>query len=229
MSNMSSVTPRPRNARGQGAQLRDDLLDATLAGLAVTGDPEDVSIRGVAKTTGVSPTAVYQHFTDRDALIEAACDRAFDHFAAYLLAAVEPAVDAFDRLRLAGHAYLRYAVDEPGLYRVLFSNPLHLALHTDETKAVIPGTPGAPGTPGVSAFGVLVDMVQACLDAGAPASTSSGTAPDATYLSFQVWTWLHGIVDLRITHPAMPWPPAEPMVDDIARVLGLDSPRVAPR
>ena len=67
---MSSVTPRPRNARGQGAQLRDDLLDATLAGLAVTGDPEDVSIRGVAKTTGVSPTAVYQHFADRDALIE---------------------------------------------------------------------------------------------------------------------------------------------------------------
>lgn len=221
---MSSVTPRapggarPRNARGQGALLRDDLLDATLAGLAVTGDPEDVSIRGVAKSTGVSPTAVYQHFADRDALIEAACDRAFEHFSEYLLTAVEPAADAFDRLRLAGHAYLRYATDEPGLYRVLFSNPLHLALH--EQGAVVYDD----DSPGSTAFGVLVDMVQACVDAGAAAYAPEGGEPDATFLSFHIWSWMHGIVDLRITHAGMPWPPAEPMIDDIQRVLGLTGP-----
>jgi AcrR family transcriptional regulator len=216
---MSSVTPsrsdtdgpglvRARSARGQGAQLRDDLLDATLGLLGATGDPEDVSIRAVAKAAGVSPTAVYQHFADRDALLAAACDRAFDRFATFLLDATQPIDDPFDRLAAAGSAYLRYADTEPGLYRVLFSNPLHLGAHD---KSGFPDDDSA----GSTAFGVLVDMVAACLGAGASA------ASDPVYLSFQVWTWLHGIVDLHITHPGMPWPPAERMVGDIARVLGL--------
>lgn len=223
MGNMSSVTPRPagaraRSARGQGAQLRDDLLDATLAGLAVTGDPEDVSIRGVAKATGVSPTAVYQHFADRDALLESACDRAFDRFATFLLAATADAADPFERLRLAGHAYLRYADEEPGLYRVLFSNPLHHGLHEPGTMAL------GDDSPGSTAFDTLVTMVQDCIDAGADAYRSGDDEPDAVRLSFQVWAWLHGLVDLRITHAAMPWPPAGRMIDDIQVVLGLDRP-----
>jgi len=213
------MATRVRNARGKGAQLRDDLLDAALGGLADTGDPEDVSIRGVAKAAGVSPTAVYQHFADRDALLESACDRAFERFSAYLVDAISASDDPFERLRIAGHAYLRYAVDEPGLYRVLFSNPLHLALHDHGPKML------GDGSAGSTAFGVLVDMVQACLDAGAHGTASDGADPDATYLSFHVWTWLHGIVDLRITHAAMPWPDAAPMIDDIQRVLGLDRPR----
>ena len=47
---------------------------------------------------------------------------------------------------------------------------------------------------------------------------------DAVYLSYQVWTWMHGIVDLRITHPHMDWPDPERMVDDVAVALGLVRP-----
>lgn len=211
---MSPVTPdhsnRPRNARGKGVQLRVDLLDATLGLLATTGDPEDVSIRAAAKAAGVSPTAVYAHFADRDALLEAACDRSFERFSAFLVEATQDAADPFDRLRRAGLAYLSYAQNEPGLYRVLFSNPFHLDKdYSDEDSA------------GRTAFVVLVDMVQACLDAGALA-VSGDDAPDATYLAFQVWSWLHGMVDLRITHPGMPWPDAQRMTLDVARTLGLE-------
>jgi AcrR family transcriptional regulator len=218
MGNMSSVTRtggRPRSARGQGATLRVDLLDATLRMLARTGDPDDVSIRAVAKAAGVSPTAVYQHFEDRDALLLAACDRAFELFATLLLSATEGTDDPFERLARSGQAYLAYALEEPGLYRVLFSNPLHLEFHSKD--ATFPHDDSA----GANAFVVLVDMVQACLDAGAPA-TDRGD--DAVYLSFQVWTWLHGIVDLHITHPGMDWPSAERMVADIAITLGLAAP-----
>ena len=220
---MSSVTRhesperRPRNPRGQGAQLRTDLLDALLVLLAGSGDPEDISIRAVAKAVGVSPTAVYQHFADRDAMLDAACDRAFEHFAEMLIAATAPADGPFDRLSAAGLAYLHYAEAEPGLYRVLFSNPLHLGRHDGGT---FPDADSA----GSTAFEVLVDMVQACLDAGAPGNPPVGQPADATYLSFQIWAWLHGIVDLHITHPAMPWPPADGMVREVQRVLGLSAP-----
>lgn len=213
---MSPVTPqptnRPRNARGHGIQLRVDLLDATLTLLAAAGDPEDVSIRAAAKAAGVSPTAVYAHFADRDALLAAACDRSFELFSMFLIEATSDAVDPFDRLRLAGLAYLKYAEDEPGLYRVLFSNPFHMHKdHPDEDSA------------GQAAFDVLVEMVQACLDAGASGRPRDGESPDATYLAFQIWSWLHGMVDLRITHAWMPWPDAERMTLDVARTLGLES------
>jgi hypothetical protein len=69
---------------------------------------------------------------------------------------------------------------------------------------------------GVTAFEALVSLVQSCLDAGACTRTD-----DAVFLSFQVWTWVHGIVDLRITHAAMDWPPEEQMLDDLQVALGL--------
>ena len=214
---MSSVTPesntapgvRQRSARGHGEQLRSELLDATLRLLAETGDPEDVSIRAAAKATGVSPTAVYRHFADRDALLEAACERSFDLFSAALLSEIDGEDDPFERLRLAGYAYLAYAERDPGLYRVLFSNPLHMDKDfTDEDSA------------GRTAFVVLIEMVQDCLDAGAQAAAHREPT-DATYLAFQVWTWLHGIVDLRITHPGLPWPEARRMIEDLRSTLGL--------
>jgi AcrR family transcriptional regulator len=189
-------------------------LDAALRLLSEAGDPEDVSIRAVAKAAGVSPTAAYRHFADRDDLVIAACGRCFDVFSALLVEAVDGVDDPFRALRLAGEAYLAYAEADPGIYRVLFSNPLHL--DTDLTDE---------DSPGSTAFEVLVGMVQECLDAGAPAAGPGGSAdPDATYLAVQIWTWLHGLVDLRITHPAMPWPDPGVFLDDVQRALGLVPP-----
>ena len=211
--NVSAVT-RPRSPRGRGELLRDDLLDSALALLAEAGDPEDVSIRAVAKAAGVSPTAAYRHFADRDDLLESACARCFEVFSALLLDAIDGVDDPFEQLLLAGRAYLAYAEEDPGLYRVLFSNPLHLDKDLSDQDSA-----------GVNAFGVLVGMIQDCIDAGAPVRGPGGSdEPDATYLAFQVWAWMHGLVDLRITHPGMPWPDAELFLGDLAEALGLVAP-----
>lgn len=211
--NVSAVT-RPRSPRGHGDRLRDDLLDSALTLLAEAGDPEDVSIRAVAKSAGVSPTAAYRHFADRDDLLESACARCFEVFSALLLDAVDGVDDPFDALRLAGRAYMAYAEGDPGLYRVLFSNPLHLDKDFSDQDSA-----------GVNAFGVLVDMIQACIDAGAPVRGPGGSdEPDATYLAFQVWTWMHGLIDLRITHPGMPWPDTDVFLSDLEHALGLVPP-----
>jgi AcrR family transcriptional regulator len=199
---------RSRNPRGQGDRLRDELIEAAAHLLATAAHPDDVSIRAVARAAGVSPTATYRHFSDRDELVHAAVGSCFGEFAQEMLEATADEPNPFERLRAAGRSYLEYAMAEHGHYRVLFSNPV--PMHSDLVEA---------DSAGKAAFEQLVDIVQACLDAGAPARSD-----DATYLSFQVWTWMHGIVDLRITHGHMDWPPAERLVDDVAVVLGLVEP-----
>ena len=99
--NVAAVT-RPRNPRGQGEQLRSDLIDAALGLLSAAGDPEDVSIRAVAKAAGVSPTAAYRHFNDRDDLVEAACERCFELFSIVLVDSVAGVDDPFEALQCAG-------------------------------------------------------------------------------------------------------------------------------
>jgi AcrR family transcriptional regulator len=201
---------RRRNPRGQGDRLRDDLIQAALGLMAETGDPEDISIRAVAKAAGVTPTAAYRHFEDRDSLIAAACETNFVEFASYLAEHFAAETDPFERLRGAGRGYLAFATEDPGRYRVLFSNPVTQSIKKELWPEVVAGD---------TAFGQLVELVQACIDAGAPTRTD-----DATYLSFQVWTWIHGIVDLRITHPMMDFPDAEQMFDGAREALGLVPP-----
>ena len=211
---MTPVTPteRARNPRGQGDRLRTDLISSALDLLAETGDPDQVSIRAVAKAAGVSATAAYRHFDDRDALIEAACDACFGEFADRMLAATGGVADPFDRLAAAGAAYLAYARAEHGHYRVLFSNPLVTKPDHDD----FPTDGDAAGT----AFQQLVTIVTECLEAGARPTIEG----DALYLSFHIWTWIHGIVDLASTHPALPWPDLSRMFADSQRALGLDRP-----
>ena len=211
--NVAAVT-RHRNPRGQGDQLRGDLIHAALTLLSAAGDPEDVSIRAVAKAAGVSPTAAYRHFHDRDDLVEAACAECFELFTVVLVDSVAGIDDPFEALQRAGRAYVAFAREDEGLYRVLFSNPLHLDKGSGDADSA-----------GHNAFDTLVDMVQACIDAGAPVRGPGGSAePDATYLAVQVWTWLHGMVDLSITHPTMPWPDPDVFLADIQSSLGLVAP-----
>lgn len=202
------VVRRARNPRGQGDRLRQDLLGAAVQLLSEAPHPDDVSIRAIARAAGVSPTAAYRHFEDRDDLVCEAVGACFADFAEEMLRRTASIEDPFERLREAGRAYLDYATAEHGRYRVLFSNPVPMQsdLVTEDSA-------------GTAAFTQLVAIVQACLDAGARTRTD-----DAVFLSFQVWSWIHGIVDLRITHAKMDWPPAEAMFDEVQVALGLVRP-----
>src|SRR5579864_3535088 len=68
---------RVRYARGEGARLRQDILDSASALLAESGDPAQISIRGVARKIGITPMSVYLHFPDVDSLILAVADEFF--------------------------------------------------------------------------------------------------------------------------------------------------------
>src|SRR5689334_20754555 len=77
LSRLSAVTTsRPRSRRGSGEELREALIVATSA-LLDTHQLDDLTVRTVTAATGVSPTALYLHFSDLDALVHEVKKRFF--------------------------------------------------------------------------------------------------------------------------------------------------------
>lgn len=97
--------------------LRAALLDAADALLDEGGDGA-VSLREAARRAGVSPTAAYRHFADKEALLAALALRAFEAFGAAMGAAV--AAGDVSPYVARGRAYLRFALARPGRFRLMF-------------------------------------------------------------------------------------------------------------
>lgn len=200
---------RRRNPRGQGVRLRAEILVGATDLIARLGDAEALTIRALTADLGVTAPSIYRHFADKAALLRAVVEAGFAAFDARLDAAAQGRTDPFDILRARSLAYLAFARDEPGLYRVLFSaaslGPAPLGL-------------GDGAHPGAASFGALVASVQRCLDAR-PAD-----GRDAFVLAVSLWSWLHGIADLRIGKPEFTWPDPTPMLDDTLARFDLAGP-----
>lgn len=205
----SGAAERSRNRRGQGAKLRDDLLAAAKAMVTESGGAQVLSLRGVAARAGVAATSVYLHFADLDALKVALAQRCFVEFAAARDASSAGVDDPARALILRSQAYVQYAVDHPGLYRLMFSPDL---------PPLDPGPAGASGTaPSTAALNGLAAGIGRCLQAGCTADTT-----DPARLALLVWSALHGQATLRIDRPHGPWPPLEETIPDLmTRLLGL--------
>lgn len=167
---------RERSPRGEGARLRDDLVNAARDLLVVPEDQAPFSLRSVAKAVGVSPAAVYRHFTSAEDLIEAVI------------------ADQNDSLREAigdgslaelGQRYAQWGLANKGSYLLLFESADRIAHR------------GGPGSPGW-------DMVEGL--AARLAHERSLPVEEGTVLAIRLWTALHGIVSLRIHKPGLPWP-----------------------
>lgn len=100
--------------------LRSALIEEGLKRLE-SGPAEALSLREVARNVGVSATAVYRHFPDKQALLHALADiageRMADAFEA-AMAAEKPGKDAFDAM---GRAYVHFALRNPWLFRLMMS------------------------------------------------------------------------------------------------------------
>lgn len=189
---------RRRAPRGSGDQLREEILDATTDLLLKTGHAKAVSIRAVAHRVGVTPPSIYLHFADKDALLDAVCARYFERLDVVMqqLAADQPTT--IERLRAQGMAYVRFALDNPELYRIAtMGDPM-------------PGS-DVDATLNSSAFVHLRDTVQALVD--------EGIYPpgDATVMGLELLTVAHGVAALLIARPHMPFGDAEEFADRVLR------------
>jgi AcrR family transcriptional regulator len=97
------------------------ISQAALAILEAEG-PEAVSMRRVADAVGITPMAIYHHFSNRQALLNTITDEQFATFLSYIEARpMHGSPEA--QLVSAMEAYIDYAVDRPRIFDYVFSQP----------------------------------------------------------------------------------------------------------
>jgi AcrR family transcriptional regulator len=205
MNEVSTPDSRRRpNARGQGRQLREEIIAAATAMLDELADDEALSLRAVARAVSIAATSVYLHFPDRDALVLAVVQECHEQLVDAGEAAAAEFEDPVSALRARILAQAGWAHAHPGLYKVLHESKVHRRLGMPFKRVLVERTAVA---------------VQACMDAGlAPAD-------DAAVVAIDLRTAVNGMLAQRINEPDLPWPPAEAQIDRfLTKLVGVTVP-----
>lgn len=112
---MSTSIP---NAPYHHGDLRNALLTAALAILERDGEA-GLGLRDVARAVGVSAAAPYRHFDSRGALLEALAVTGYQRFTRAMEAVA--ASEGADRMAAMGRTYVTFALENPNLFRLMFS------------------------------------------------------------------------------------------------------------
>ncbi|WP_327665158.1 TetR/AcrR family transcriptional regulator [Streptomyces sp. NBC_00498] len=162
----------PQGAAYHHGDLRAACLRAARELLEEDGSA-GLSLRAVARRAGVSATAPYRHYADRDALVSAVAAEGYRELAEQL-AAAHPAPSTPDDLAAVAVVYVRFALDHPALFRAMFAEPCD---PTSEER--------------VAATAVISEYVQGIVRNAFPGS-------DASALSTTVWALVHGLAFLHL-------------------------------
>ncbi len=172
--------------------VRRKILDAARDLFARDGY-DKVTMRAIADGIEYSPTTIYNHFEDKEDLVEALCHEDFARLFAALTADGLPA-DPIERIRQLGRAYARFALAYPNHYRFMFMT------------AKMPDHKLNPEDPGSRAFQLLRDAVAEAAQGGRLRSGNPDTIAQV------VWSSLHGATALLVTYGPDKFPcvPAAP-------------------
>jgi AcrR family transcriptional regulator len=198
----TAPTHRRRARRGEGDRLREEILDAAERLLIERGSEDAVSIRAIADAVGVTPPSIYLHFADKEELFVAVCDARFEELDRRSEEAAAGATDPMDEVRRRGEAYIRFGLDNPEQYRILF---LDYQPHTNAADQVEKW----------ACLQHMVDAVARAMDAGMI------TRADPFFVTLQLWAAAHGLTSLLITKPNVPWPPVDELVGGLLDMCGL--------
>lgn len=122
-ANGSSVSGRGR----RGAYHHGDLRAAAIAAgmqMLREGDGLDLGLRALAREVGVSATALYRHFPDKESLLDALAAEGIRRLGTLQAAAWKQAGGGTEAFRAIGVAYVRFAHDEPAVFRLSFTRKM---------------------------------------------------------------------------------------------------------
>lgn len=120
MNNDNSVNIKSERSRYHHGDLRAALIAEGLRLLAI-GDAEHLSLREIARNVGVSPTAVYRHFPDKQALLIALALEGGARLARQQKEAQAAAGGGRAGFDATGRVYVRFALENPALFRLLIA------------------------------------------------------------------------------------------------------------
>lgn len=186
-----------RKPKGGGHERRGEILAA--ATRIFNSDGYDgATIRRIADEVGLSSTALYMHFRDKDEILVEICQGAMEQLltlGAQIAIQDKPAIE---RARNMIEAYIRFGLDNPSTYRLVFcSHGRHLSPESQAPVEML----------GDRCFQKLLDVVAEIAGQGRLSSPSAEVAAQV------LWSAGHGLVSLLITQPNRKWAPAPVLTD----------------
>jgi AcrR family transcriptional regulator len=170
---------RKRPSQYHHGDLRRALVEQALRTIQTDG-VRGLTLRAVGETLGVSRTALYRHFKDKNALLlEVACE-GFRTFRQELVDAWERGGRRREGFEAMGRAYVRFAVTNPSHYRVMFGG---FVVDSPDPELVREGS---------AAFQVLLDAIVSLQKDGLM------NDDEPLRLAQFVWAVVHGIATLII-------------------------------
>ena len=201
--------------RRETVRLRQKILNAARDLFAAHGY-DAVTMRAIAKKIEYSPTAIYSHFQDKEALINELCSTDFMALASGFQR-VARVSDPIERLRQIGRAYAEFGVKYTNHYRVMFMTP-HPDIELDK-KGI------EKGNPQEDAYA----MLKATIIEGIKAKRYRAGIRDAALVAQTVWAGIHGVISLeiaKVNDPWVDWRPVKKRIDSMLDTLieGLTKP-----
>jgi AcrR family transcriptional regulator len=183
-----------RRAR-QKTSLREEILAAARQMFAEEGY-EAVSMRRLAERIEYSPTAIYLHFEDKDALFRAICEETFEQLVKRLeKVRAKHAGEPLVALRAGLKEYIDFGLKHPEHYAVTFL----------QRQRATPAD--FQGSAGERAFGCLRRAVAECDEAGLLRPVHREVAAQV------LWMSIHGLVALFVVQKPFPFAPRAVLID----------------
>lgn len=163
---------------------------------------EKISLREIASRLGVSPSAAYHHFSDKEALLSAVAYMAFEELGTQMAAAVKEfdgksLTAARRRFRATGESYVKYALKNRNLFLLAFGPYCENDVHPKEETL---------------AWQLLVSSLNELSD------LEYINPKIRPYAEMLAWSAIHGISNLLLDG-LMPEEAVEPLLDGLEIAL----------
>lgn len=192
---------RSRARKGEGDQLRNEILSAAEELLAVEGSVDAVSVRVIADRVGVTSPAIYMHWDHKEDIFTELCSARFAEFSSQVMSGLSGEGPALARLAQVARAYMAFAEEHPEQYRVLFMQP------------VASPPEGAPPTAGAMAFQMVVGVLEAAIADGEMRELDPVATAAALFAA------IHGAASLVVDrHEDIPVPDPADLVEAVLDV-----------
>ena len=184
--------PRPkmrRKRKGEGPERRSEILQVAKR-LFLEEGYSRTTIRRIASEIGISSTALYVYFPEKNSILHEICAETFTGLTREFEGIRAQKLAPLEALRAASYAYIEFGLGHPHEYELTF-----VVHHPGDCP---PGEHD-PGDPGERAYRSLLDLVADAVSAGVLAE------PNVDRIAQQIWAGVHGLVTLFLSQPDFPW------------------------
>jgi AcrR family transcriptional regulator len=169
---------------------------------------EAVTMRAIAGRIEYTPTAIYHHFANKQALLTELCTGDFEQLARHFIGSARGG-DPIERILAVGRAYLEFAQKYPSQYRFMFMT--RLPQLPDETFA------GIKDNPERDAYSFLREACRQAIEQGRLRSEFD----DPDRLTQLLWSAVHGLISLRMVKDQgyIPWGDLPVMAEQMMQMM----------